>query len=78
MRSAVDDEDTSLLARGLGYTVLVSSAGPVALVSAMSREQVSVADGLRERRPGRRHGARDAASGSVPVGGFGDGAGASA
>ena len=37
-------------AKGLGYTVLVSSAGPVAIVSAVSREQVNaVADGLRER-----------------------------
>ena len=50
VRSAVDDEDTALLAKGLGYTVLVSSAGPVAIVSAVSREQVkAVADGLRER-----------------------------
>jgi hypothetical protein len=50
VRSAVDDEDTALLAKGLGYTVLVSSAGPVAIVSAVSREQAhAVADGLRER-----------------------------
>ena len=50
VRSAVDDEDTALLAKGLGYTVLVSSAGPVAIVSAASREQAkAVADGLRER-----------------------------
>ena len=69
----------ALLAKGLGYTVLVSSAGPVAIVSAVSREQVNaVADGLREPRSGSRHGARHATSGSVPVGGFGDGAGASA
>jgi hypothetical protein len=50
VRSAVDDEDTALLAKGLGYTVLLSSAGPVALVSAVSREQAkAVADGVRER-----------------------------
>ena len=50
VRSAVDDEDTALLAKGLGYTVLVSSAGPVAIVSAASRDQAkAVADGLRER-----------------------------
>ena len=50
VRSAVDDEDTALLAKGLGYTVLVSSAGPVAIVSAASREQAkAVADGLRDR-----------------------------
>jgi hypothetical protein len=50
VRSAVDDEDTALLAKGLGYTVLVSSAGPVAIVSAVSREQAkAVADGLRDR-----------------------------
>ena len=50
VRSAVDDEDTALLAKGLGYTVLVSSAGPIAIVSAVSREQAkAVADGLRER-----------------------------
>ena len=50
VRSAVDDDDTALLAEGLGYTVLVSSAGPVAIVSAISREQAkAVADGLRER-----------------------------
>ena len=50
VRSAVDDEDTSLLARGLGYTVLVSTSGPVALVSAITREQAkAIADGLRER-----------------------------
>jgi hypothetical protein len=50
VRSAVDDEDTALLAKGLGYTVLVSSAGPVAIVSAASREQAkAVSDGLRDR-----------------------------
>ena len=50
VRSAVDDEDTALLAKGLGYTVLVSSAGPIAIVSAVSREQAkAVADGLRDR-----------------------------
>ena len=50
VRSAVDDDDTSLLARGLGYTVLVSTSGPVALVSAITREQAkAIADGLRER-----------------------------
>src|SRR3954447_3154157 len=50
VRSAVDDDDTSLLARGLGYTVLISTSGPVALVSAVTREQVgAIADGLRER-----------------------------
>jgi Domain of unknown function (DUF5925) len=50
VRSAVDDEDTALLAKGLGYTVLVSSAGPIAIVSAVTREQAkAVADGLRER-----------------------------
>jgi hypothetical protein len=50
VRSAVDDEDTALLAKGLGYTVLVSSAGPVAIVSAASRDQAkAVADGLRDR-----------------------------
>jgi Domain of unknown function (DUF5925) len=50
VRSAVDDEHTSLLARGLGVTILVSTSGPVALVSAVTREQaLAVADGLRER-----------------------------
>jgi hypothetical protein len=50
VRSAVDDDDTLLLAKGLGYTVLVSSAGPVAMVSAVSREQAkAVAGGLRDR-----------------------------
>ena len=50
VRSAVDDEDNALLVKGLGYTVLVSSAGPIAVVSAVSREQAkAVADGLRER-----------------------------
>ena len=50
VRSAVDDEDTALLAKGLGYTVLVSTTGPIAVVSAVSREQVTaVADGLRGR-----------------------------
>jgi len=50
VRSAVDDDDTSLLARGLGYTILVSTSGPVALVSATTRELAkAVADGLRER-----------------------------
>jgi hypothetical protein len=50
VRSAVDDEDTALLAKGLGYTVLASSAGPVVIVSAVSREQAkAVADGLRDR-----------------------------
>ena len=50
VRSAIDDEDTALLAKGLGYTVLVSSAGPIALVSAVSRDQAkAVADGLRDR-----------------------------
>ncbi len=50
VRSAGDDDDTALLAKGLGYTVLVSSAGPIAIVSAVSREQAkAVADGLRQR-----------------------------
>ncbi len=50
VRSAADDDDTSLLARGLGFTILVSTSGPVALVSAVTREQAqAVADGLRER-----------------------------
>jgi hypothetical protein len=50
VRSAVDDDDTALLLKGLGYTVLLSSAGPIAMVSAASREQAqAVADGLRER-----------------------------
>jgi hypothetical protein len=50
VRSAGDDEDIALLAKGLGYTVLVSSAGPIAIVSAVSREQAqAVADGLRQR-----------------------------
>jgi hypothetical protein len=50
VRSAVDDEDASLLAKGLGYSVLISTAGPVALVSAATRDQAkAVADGLRER-----------------------------
>jgi hypothetical protein len=50
VRSAVDDEDTALLAKGLGYTVLLSSASPIALVSAVSREQAkAIADDLRER-----------------------------
>jgi hypothetical protein len=50
VRTAVDDDDTSLLARGLGFTILVSTSGPVALVSATTREQAkAVADGLRAR-----------------------------
>ena len=50
VRSAIDDEDVALLAKGLGHTILVSSAGPIAIVSAVSREQAkAVADGLRER-----------------------------
>jgi hypothetical protein len=50
VRSATDDDDTLLLAKGLGYTILVSSAGPLAMVSAVAREQAkAVADGLRER-----------------------------
>jgi len=50
VRSAVDDVDTSLLARGLGFTVLVSTSGPVALVSAVTRAQAqAVADGVRRR-----------------------------
>jgi len=50
VRSAVDDDHTSLLARGLGVTILVSTSGPVAVVSAVTREQArAVADGLRER-----------------------------
>jgi hypothetical protein len=50
VRSAIDDDDTLLLAKGLGYTILVSSAGPLAMVSAVGREQAkAVADGLRER-----------------------------
>ena len=48
VRSAVDEEDVALLAKGLGFTVLLSSAGPIALVSAVSREQArAVADSLR-------------------------------
>ena len=50
VRSAVDDEDVALLAKGLGFTVLLSSAGPIALVSAVSREQArAVAGSLREQ-----------------------------
>ena len=50
VRSAADDDDTALLAKGLGYSVLVSTSGPVAMVSAVTREQVkAVAAGLRER-----------------------------
>ena len=50
VRSAVDDDDVSLLAKGLGYTVLVSTAGPVALMTAATHERVNaVANGLRER-----------------------------
>ncbi len=50
VRSAVDDEDTALLAKGLGYTVLASTSGPMALVSAVSRDQAkAVADTLRGR-----------------------------
>ena len=50
VRSAADDEDVALLAKGLGYSVLVSSAGPIAIVSAVSRDQAKVvAAGLRER-----------------------------
>ena len=50
VRSAVDDEDVALLAKGLGFTVLLSSAGPIALVSAVSREQArAVAASMRER-----------------------------
>ncbi len=52
VRSAVDDEDVALLAKGLGFTVLLSSAGPIALVSAVSREQArAVAGTLREQVP---------------------------
>jgi Domain of unknown function (DUF5925) len=50
VRSAIDDEDTTLLAKGLGYTILVATGGPIAIVSAATREQAkAVADGLRER-----------------------------
>ncbi len=50
MRSATDDEDVALLAKGLGFTVLLSSAGPIALVSAVSREQArAVASTLRDQ-----------------------------
>jgi hypothetical protein len=50
MRSAADDEDTALLAKGLGYSVLVSTVGPSAIVSAVTREQAkAVADGVRQR-----------------------------
>jgi hypothetical protein len=50
VRSAVDDEDVALLAKGLGYTVLLSSAGPIALVSSASREQArAVADSMRDQ-----------------------------
>jgi Domain of unknown function (DUF5925) len=50
VRSAVDDEDVALLAKGLGFTVLLSSAGPIALVSAVSREQAqAVAASLPEQ-----------------------------
>jgi Domain of unknown function (DUF5925) len=50
VRSATDDEDVALLAKGLGFTVLLSSAGPIALVSAVSREQArAVAENVREQ-----------------------------
>ena len=59
VRSAADDDDTALLAKGLGYPILLSPAGPLALVSAVSREQATaVADGLRQRAR-RAHAARD-------------------
>ena len=62
VRSAVDDDDTSLLARGLGFTILVSTSGPVALVSAVtgSRPRPSPTDcvsGLRGRSVHRPFGA---------------------
>jgi hypothetical protein len=68
VRSAADDDDTSLLARGLGFTILVSTSGPVALVSAVTREQAqAVADGLRERAraAGSVQAERAGAAGSV-------------
>jgi hypothetical protein len=68
VRSAADDDDTSLLARGLGFTILVSTSGPVALVSAVTREQAqAVADGLRERAraAGSVQSDRSGAAGSV-------------
>lgn len=50
VRSASDDDDCTLLARGLGYSILISTAGPVAIVSAGTREQAqALAEGLRER-----------------------------
>ena len=51
VRSAVDDDDTSLLARGLGlHGARVDERARSRSVSAISREQVkAVADGLRER-----------------------------
>ena len=50
VRSAVDDEDTRCSPKGLGYTVLVSTAARSRSSSAVSRELAkAVADGLRER-----------------------------